>query len=514
MKLKRREDPRQLEIRRPPHPQPQPPLLLAPTHICNIAVRPVVAIVAAPLLVALSVGAALVLSVLVQVEVEVDFPHQRLRPEKLKRRVRLLKGGEDNLDLHDAFAATWWQSTERFLGQDFRSMDAVEDGCFSMFERSFEDVRMTRDWLDFSVEHLSKWWGVMGALETDNPAISDRIVRKLEEYVRRSWTEIVVGGSEVGTEVTKSTIVVLPFLAYQSTDHPPRGDTLTIASLAATLASLLRVGMGRVVVFGHLSDDVHMVQRAFALLRNGAADSNERASQTALPTSQIGPMEVGYIRAKDPPLTFDNDLNIPKAALLSLRRSLKGNSNKEERDLWFGGTNGDSRWKYVYLTEPDTILKARPSALLAFGESIGQGRIAVPHRLQPIPHEFDATGAGVDPSRYLPSSGAFGEVVVLDTKGDDSCCDGGGHKPGILLGKCGTFWWICGFDTEEEGDDPFQRHKRLVPYQLMRLVGGTGFVSLAGTEHGRQCIPRARGECNPPVRNQTDRVHPRDVGFS
>lgn len=421
-------------------------------------------------------------------------------------KISLLEGGDEGaLERIDAFSATWWQSVERFLKQDLEAIDGVEDGCFEMFWNTFEEVRMTFDWLDFSVEHMSKWWGAMFVLDQDDPTMLITIARRFKDYARNIWLEISDRG-EAGTTVTNSTIVVIPFLPYLSEKNPSRGRELTVASLAATLASLLRAGMGRVVVFGYYEDDAQLVQKAFRFLRDGVCGTSGNQTLESLPVSRIGPMEVNYIRAKNPPFTNmdDPDINMPKGALISLRRAFLDSHNQRRRDLWLGGPRRTSRWKYVYLTEPDTILQARPSALQVLGHTLDKGLIVVPHRLQPVPHESDVNGTEVDRNRVLPSVGHFRKVFSLDVVGDsDACCDDGVDKPGMppAFPKCGTFWWLCGFDSEEEDTgyrDPFQRHKRFMPYQLMRLQGGTGFVSLAGTEHGRRCMPMKKYECHPP----------------
>ena len=147
----------------------------------------------------------------------------------------------------------------------------------------------------------------------------------------------------------------------------------------------------------------------------------------------------------------------------------------------------------------------------------------VPHRLQPIPHESDVRGA---PERwsYLPEVAEFKEVLELDASEDaankaDSCCDeykGPDWKPGrapSLPNKCNNFWYMCDFHPEKEAasvvndrtrvHDKYELHKQLKPYQLIRLVQGTGIVHLASQEHGRRCMPWKKAHadediCQPP----------------
>ena len=58
----------------------------------------------------------------------------------------------------------------------------VESDAFKPILRAgngFADARMTRDWLDFSVEHLSKWWK-MG----EQQATFAFAVGKLQSYIQ------------------------------------------------------------------------------------------------------------------------------------------------------------------------------------------------------------------------------------------------------------------------------------------------------------------------------------------
>jgi hypothetical protein len=51
----------------------------------------------------------------------------------------------------------------KFLQVNITNIKTVEDGCFQVFrQRRDASVKMTLDWFDFSVEHLSKWWKVAG----------------------------------------------------------------------------------------------------------------------------------------------------------------------------------------------------------------------------------------------------------------------------------------------------------------------------------------------------------------
>jgi hypothetical protein len=51
----------------------------------------------------------------------------------------------------------------KFLQVNITNIKTAEDGCFQVFRQHRDaSVKMTLDWFDFSVEHLSKWWKVAG----------------------------------------------------------------------------------------------------------------------------------------------------------------------------------------------------------------------------------------------------------------------------------------------------------------------------------------------------------------
>ena len=93
--------------------------------------------------------------------------------------------------------------------------------------------------------------------------------------------------------------------------------------------------------------------------------------------------ELQYIRV-DQTATKFVDHNIPYASLKGLRMAFNGDLNETETELWLGKSRNS--WKFVYLTEPDSILHTRPHVLHQLRDVVLEGSIAVPHRLQPIPH--------------------------------------------------------------------------------------------------------------------------------
>ena len=202
-----------------------------------------------------------------------------------------------------------------------------------------------------------------------------------------------------------------------------------------------------------------------------------------------------------------------------------GKLSKEETKDWLGQNHDATYWKYVYLTEPDTILHTKDYLLPSIRHGLDQGLMFFPHRLQPLPHEYDLPPAGRNTNdknrpesqrrhitgsnqgRFVPASvHPFSDVTSL-SESDHCCDDGPGWWQSVLkfhlygkgwpniTGKenCGTIWWACGFrnnlkQTEFNTTYVLELHKRLLPYTLMRLDYGTKVV-FGSTQHGRKCHP-------------------------
>ena len=142
----------------------------------------------------------------------------------------------------------------------------------------------------------------------------------------------------------------------------------------------------------------------------------------------------------------------------------------------------------------------------------------MPHRLQPLPHEYNLPPAKIEGAnqqkqqttkgnkhlstrykgRYLPGDiHPFSNITFLDR--GDHCCDAGKGWPGRSeeFGEkqipCSTWWWGCGF-SEKEGvrllgaSEIREKHKRLLGYPIMSLKSGTGVI-FGPSEQGRRCFP-------------------------
>jgi hypothetical protein len=251
-----------------------------------------------------------------------------------------------------------------------------------------------------------------------------------------------------------------------------------------------------VVVVGYNDVDKDFVQESFRYLRDTLDSNSNNAFNNTIPVTKIGPMEVGYVQVHNVEVkTKLIDVNMAKGALGVLQWALKGELDKNRTLDVLGSTTDVSHWKYIFLTEPDTILQTKPWVLSQLKIALDHGLILSPHRLLALPHEADLIGMK-DTAQFIPASGNFSNVMDLNALDGAVCCDehAGTYKPWKeYFGSCGTFWWECGF--RKAG----YNHNHFTPYSLMRLQQGTGIVSLAATEHGRRCFPNKNSVCEPPA---------------
>ncbi len=98
--------------------------------------------------------------------------------------------------------------------------------------------------------------------------------------------------------------------------------------------------------------------------------------------------------------------NMPYGAIVGLQRAFKSDD-----DNWLGN---EPRWNSVYLTEPDTLLHVKPTALPDLMDGVlNRGWILSPHRLQPIPHATDLPSP-LSPIIVVPNN-AYYQVRTIDS---------------------------------------------------------------------------------------------------
>ncbi|KAL7555608.1 hypothetical protein ACA910_010433 [Epithemia clementina (nom. ined.)] len=460
------------------------------------------------------------------------------------------------------FSATWWQSTERFLKRFNSSRIAFVEGAVFHFIvpylESKDELRMTSDWLKFSVEHLSRAWKISGFVHEHETESYCMFVDKLLNYTvktlasvkktketsndgfgRRASTNQTTFSLSPTTSVSSAmteTIAVIAFMPYKSGRSPTRGQVLTTANLAATLASLIRVNCGRVLIvvdrrdFNKVTAQIVVATKQLLLEEQQQQQVTQEHHQTRRTTLEslfgtfprklaalvlnvsetftfeykVHQTEIGLVvvncTKQDGTTSPSGQRLVPKAALLGLKKAFVG-SDLLHTQQWLGRTttkneNITNKWRFTYLTEPDTILQARLDAMPWLSREVRKGdTILVPHRLQPVPHERDLPN--YNETRMVPASGNFSNVLIMGP--NSMCCDDGNAAPGFVKRDvCGTFWWGCGFargnntSTLEKTlskQTLAERHFRLAHYQLMDLEEGTRIVSLAGSEHARRCVP-------------------------
>jgi len=331
----------------------------------------------------------------------------------------------------------------------------------------------------FSLEHFSSYWDLLKIYENDIPFKSS--VSKLEEYIRQAPKYKLVE-----EPIWRQTIAVIAFHQYtgeqsnQKIAVPEKSDKLNTVSLAAALESVRRAGFGRAVVVGVTDKDEKLADASFRLLSPSSPN-------------KLSTMELAFVKG-DPGVNYDN--NIPKVALLGLRRAFEliGQRSEEQRayvEKWLGNSQEPDYWEYVYLSEHDSILYHRPRALERIKALVDGGNLMLPHRLQPIPHESDVSGA-LRRETYLPMKGDFEAVTAISIE-KDTCCDenwGPDRSPGKEpnFPQCdGKMWYECDFGKTRAA------HERIKVYKLIRLEEGTGTTLIAGTEQGRRCIPQKNG---------------------
>ena len=366
---------------------------------------------------------------------------------------------------NDVFSAAWWQTTERFLSAKLEMIKNVEGDCFipiNFAGAGMEDARKTRDYLDFSIEHLSKWWKM-----TEAPGMKYAIDR-LKSYIQRNVIK-------PESSIMNTTLALIPYGVEDKADESSKRMWKT--SLSATIVSLIKQGVPRVVVVGTYETDAALTSQVFTELSMDRLEPS-RQFETVLETTGT---ELAYVHTDDVD-SYYTKINVPKGALFGLRDALKGEADPTP----YLGTGDKERFEYVYMTEADQILNARLTT--DFLDVLNDGRVIIPHRLQLIPHAQDVDQLP-EQIKHFPHD----PVKYLDAD-TDSCCDTGSHMEGhetICLGH----WFQCGFGGKTAGD-----FSHLEDYEFISLTQGTGIVSLAATNQSRRCAPvqQSRG-CPRPV---------------
>ena len=103
--------------------------------------------------------------------------------ESTRRQVNLNKsdfGGRGEM-----YSGIWWQNRAVFLSNNFKGVDRLENATFSTF-RGGGGVRLTRDWLDMSVDHLSKYVKHLNLHYKEQKDVRERLVEILRSYIHNA----------------------------------------------------------------------------------------------------------------------------------------------------------------------------------------------------------------------------------------------------------------------------------------------------------------------------------------
>lgn len=421
-----------------------------------------------------------------------------------------LKGVQDlRYNDNDEFAAAWWMSRRRYERVELEYIANVEGDAFIPIRwagQGMKDVRMALDWLDFSIEHLSKWQKLIASPQGNHFAS-----QTCQLYTRKKLQRLVSSKSPQTQQqypphhsYMNQTLVVIP---YGVPDHT---DTATqevwVSFLQATIASLLPHGPKRIVVVGYYPLDAQLAAKAFWHLLQppppplsqhpfGTPNTTITSPESLDPKSLtqhtffVVATELAFVHTTDVRSKFVEE-NVPRGALVGLQHELiRPHLPNPNVTGTFLGRHTPQDFEHIYMTEADQILTARLSE--TFWDKLGHGKVIVPHRLQPVPHAKDLGEIELPPrlNYPLPTSEDFA-VIHLDDPVQASCCDAPDHRG---TSNCDdNFWWACGYDM---GNFSNWEH-----HFLLSLSGsGTGIASLAGNEHGRRCTPhpRGRGGCRP-----------------
>lgn len=382
------------------------------------------------------------------------------------------------------YSGMWWQRRDHFMNTNYTEIELLEEASFQSFQEN-RDIRLTRDWMDFAVEHLSQYVKLLLAQD----AVADSIAAVLAKYIQRTEPFHLTNDDLA----VHSTLAVLPLRV--TSNHPKENDLLAL-ELAATLISLWKVGIPRAVVVGVSEQEEVIANQSFAFVQKKMASSAVR-----------DPMELHSIEYVD--ASSKSKRLVPKIALRALQTAFQQSEQQIEMEhvhSWLG--SHPERWKYVYFSEPDLVLQMRDSAMSAISRTLQEGRLMAAHRLEPVPHarDFPWVDSEILIDRVVPNSGVFAVVHDIDPF-QDACCDQGRYYPAHrasphtqeevrLSGSCLSSWVHCGFLQQVNYHDPatmLEMHRRLVGYPFFTIQGGTGLPLLGANQ--RMCLPKKNDVC-------------------
>jgi hypothetical protein len=475
-----------------------------------------------------------------------DIPKQQQQQQQHQQRFNYIPS--DKLQVKDYFSGAFFMPVSQFQKLNVRHFIKLESASLEA-SRNRKTSKMLIDWTEFSVEHFSHWWKTMQIFEEEETlsgvlAIFQHYVQVTAPQQLAIFQQYHHQQQQQHDPPMRQAIAAIAFQPYKSIRNNNNNMTnnnssmlLTAHSLAATIASLYVAGFGRILVVGYSPEDQIPVQRAFQILLD---EKSESESSSSLPNTHT---TLGYARITDTTWTrnYRNKkllCNMQRGVVEGLQRALQGRMPSEQQHEWLGTktttTTTEEDWKYVFLTEPDLLLYTKPWILPLLQTGLNQGLSFFPHRLQPLPHQADFPSTTTTASStelqqqqqqeqrlLLPNHVApFSNITTLQYF-QDSCCDemtneypGRAQEFGWRQHQfpCDDWWWTCGYNNNNSTNNNNtsqqmhsknettmmmqEAHKRLIPYPMMRLQGGSGVV-FGSTEQGRRCVPsKTRCHCH------------------
>ena len=398
----------------------------------------------------------------------------------------------------DSYSGMWWVRRDVFVSHWDASIGCrnYEAASYKLFNAVSEDrIYLTRDWLDLSVEHLSQYFKL---LDVESLPAAEGII---QTYLEAPTT---AKSSETRHSVFHETLAVLPVhffdpdvachgvLVNDVETLREKNRCLYMYSLAATLKSLWRAGIPRVVLAGNFPEEPPIVRQAIRLFHSAG------------PGRDGSNIEVQYVYVV--PNEGHNN-GIPCDALDQLQSALSYYMTGDARAQWLGDNlETHERWRYIYFSEPDLVLQARLGSRSGIPPALEEGKLFTAHRFQLMKHEVNALPHHPDVySLFLPNHEKFSNFIDLHgNNGDDSCCDAGNWWPGVDDSpKCDSWWYLCGYQAGmTDRDEAYRHHHRLwASYPNIRL--GDGLRVPVVQAHGRVCLPRRGGCVDPPLLHPT-----------
>ena len=451
---------------------------------------------------------------------------------------------------NDVYAAAWWQSMHRFTSMmewvvnnttRLEQLVKLEASCHLAVEYKHnhlpnqqssnddddDDVRLTVDWLTLSVEHLSKWWKSV-RYQKHNAAF-ETIMQRLVDYIVASLSLNESTWSFDDDSAWRETISIVAYSPLQGPRSPERAQQLDIVVTAATLASLIRQHVGRIVVvmeqgkLGYVQEQIWPF--VVGWLRHGSTIKNSHNIHNHFPWQDAWQAMLlhqlqkqqstnNLIRINNTDVILwpvdtrvrdkrgQMQTRVPRQALLSLYEAIKKQQQQQlQTESEMLGVSSAHAWKYVYYTEQDSLLHATKYAPWQ-REVLDQNAILLPHRWQPMPHASDFKESNhkypndLPDSFYVPAVHPWYTVYELYESNDHNsnnwkhCCDTGMTIRFAPQPPCNDYWYLCGLGPHaaaQGGEGGSLDHLR--NFTLIRLRQGTRLTLLAASEHARTCRP-------------------------